>query len=426
VIAFTKPGCGLLLAALFSVPAQAATEAAGTTPGGAAYRIALPDGWRAGDGLVLVQHGFSFAPVTDPPLGPLRERMLADGYAVAASGYRLRGWALATAPDDNAELLAAFTARFGAPGALVMAGGSMGGLVSLKLAEDARFRDRTDGVLAYCPAADGVAAWDTAFDLRVAYDAICAPADGGDLPRGQEPLPWVLDLDQLPADATSPEDSNVLRFAAAAIARCTGLVIPEPLRTGGMRERLARLEEIARTHDEASLVQQLAYAIIGLSDLVRAPDKLAGRVPFFNRARGVDLEYGAGIDATVRRIERDDLARLAFHRTSSLDGSGRARIVSLHTSGDAVVPPWHQASVLARYGRKPLLIGLVRNDAPVHCGFSDEEIVAGWDTLRDWIATDGPPPTVATLDANCRAAAATATCRFDPDSLLRVGLSGLR
>ena len=415
MIAFTKPAFWLFVLLALAPPAWAVTEVTGTTPGGAAYRIALPDGWRAGDGLVLVQHGFTFALDTDPDLGPLRDRMLADGFAVAASGYRQRGWALFTARDDNAELLDAFSARFGTPGALLMAGGSMGGLISLKLAEDARFRERTEGVLAFCPAADGVAAWDTAFDLRLAYDAICRSADGGDLPRGAEPTPWALDLAQLPDDVETPEDSDALRFAAAAIASCTGLGIPEPLRTSGMRQRLARLQEVAQTQDEAALVQQLAYALIGLSDLVRAPDKLAGRVPFFNAARGERLDYGVGIDAEVQRVERDDLARLAFHRTSTLEGTGRARIVSLHTFGDAVVPLWHQKTLQARYRGKPLLIGVVRNDTPVHCGFSEAEIVAGWDTLRDWIASDGPAPTVATLDANCRAASATATCRFDPD-----------
>ena len=419
MIAFTKAWFAGGLLALASLPAHAVQESTGTTPGGAAYRIAVPDAWQPGDGLVLIQHGFSFAPVTDPTLGPLRDRMLADGYAVAASGYRQRGWALFTARDDNVELLDVFRARHGEPGHLVAAGGSMGGLVSLKLAEDPRLRERTAGVLAFCPAADGVAAWDTAFDLRLAYDAICAPAAGGDLPRGAEPTPWALDLAQLPPDVENPEDSDALLVAASGIARCTGLGIPEPLRTGGMRERLAALQVVAQTGDEDALLQQLAYAVIGLSDLVRSPDKLANRVPFFNRARGVDLEYGIGIDAGVRRVERDDLARLAFHRTSSLEGTASARIVSLHTSGDAVVPLWHQANVLARYEDSPLLIGVVRNDTPVHCGFSAEEIGAGWQTLRDWIANDAATPTLQTLDANCRAESAMPTCRFDPQSTQR-------
>src|SRR5688572_30783925 len=110
---FTKAAlaAGLWIAA--PPAAAAAEETAGVAPGGAAWRIAVPDGWRPGDGLVLVQHGFAFDRVDDPTLGPLRDRMLADGFAVAASGYRQRGWALFAARDDNVELVELFRARYG-------------------------------------------------------------------------------------------------------------------------------------------------------------------------------------------------------------------------------------------------------------------------------------------------------------------------
>jgi hypothetical protein len=234
-----------------------------------------------------------------------------------------------------------------------------------------------------------------------------------------------LNLDQLPADVDNPEDSDALLVAASGIARCTGLGIPAPLRTGGMRERLARLMQIAQTPDEEALLQQLAYAIVGLSELVRAPDKLAGRIPFFNRAivhEGTirDLDYGAGIDADIRRVLRDDFVRLDFHRGSSLDGSGNARIVSLHTFGDAVVPLWHQKTVAARYPDKAL-IGVARDDTPAHCAFTNAEVEAGWTTLQEWMASnDRTAPDVAALRANCRSTGAGG-CRFDAasDALVR-------
>ena len=73
--------------------ASAVTEIDGQNAGGAWYRIAVPDRWN-GD-LVIWNHGFSLSdpgPVTD--LGPLEEIQLLEGYAVAASSYRLNGWAL--------------------------------------------------------------------------------------------------------------------------------------------------------------------------------------------------------------------------------------------------------------------------------------------------------------------------------------------
>ena len=100
-----------LLLSLVAPFAHAVQEVRGTTPGGAAYVMAVPDGWQPGGKLVFVNHGFNFELDDDPGLGPLRDVQLAEGYAVVASGFRERGWALFHALEDNAELLAAFRAR---------------------------------------------------------------------------------------------------------------------------------------------------------------------------------------------------------------------------------------------------------------------------------------------------------------------------
>src|SRR6185503_16031330 len=119
-----------------------------------------------------------------PGLGPLRDVMLAEGYAVAATSYRQRGWALFTAIADNRELLDVFTQQVGAPGEIVPFGGSMGGLIALRLAET-RGLPPVHGAYALCPAAAGARLWDAAIDLRLAWDVVCH--DAGDLPRGDEP-----------------------------------------------------------------------------------------------------------------------------------------------------------------------------------------------------------------------------------------------
>jgi hypothetical protein len=440
--AMNRPSFGALFALALCAcgVARAQNESNGVAPSGATWRIAVPAGWETGDGLVLVQHGFSFDRQAPADLGPLRDRMLADGYAVAASGYRQRGWALFTAMDDNAELLEIFRARHGEPGDLVAAGGSMGGLIALKLAEDPRFRDRVEGVLALCPVADGVASWDQAFDLRLAYDALCDDVSGGDLPRGAEPTPWALDLEDIPSDVDDLSDRDVLR-TVSGVALCTGLGIDANLRTSGMRQRLGKLKEIAETESDEALEQQLAYAIFGLSDLLRAPDKLDGENPFFNRDQSrlratVDLDYDAAfprrapaIDQRIARVERDAFDRLEFHRVSSLDGSASARIVSLHTGRDPIVPVWHQRMLQSRYGLERSLVAVADESAPTHCGFNDSEIEAGWDVLSQWTRSDARAvPTLVQLQSACAAAGAAAGCRFVDllDSADFPGLARLR
>jgi hypothetical protein len=419
----------LVLAAAFAIPAVAQQESAGIAPGGAAWRIAVPAGWAPGDGLVLVQHGFSFDRQAPVDLGPLRDRMLADGYAVAASGYRQRGWALFSAMDDNAELLEIFRARHGEPGDLVAAGDAMGGLVALKLAEDERFRQATQGVLAMCPIADGVGYWDALFDLRLTYDALCADARRGQLPTGAEPTPWAIDLDDVLADLSRPDERAALIRALPGIAACTGIGAVATDSDADMQRRVAALKEIAGTQDELVLLRRLALAVFGLSDLLRAPDKLDGGNPFYNRVRlqrygsaNRDIEYRrsrtsrlpSDFDATIHRVQRDDFSRLDFQQSSALDGSASARIVSLHTSTDDVVSPTQQLAVLLRYDERERLLALSATDTPSHCGFTDAERVAAWRTLSDWMQRPrSPAPDAEELDARCEAEDGPGACRFE-------------
>ena len=118
----------------FAGPAAAMQEVVDVLPSGAHIRFAVPDGWRAGGTLLLYQHGFDMDADTDPDLGPLRDLQLAQGYAIAASGYSQSGWALFNAVQDNRDLVAYVSQHFGAPGELVTMGGSMGGLMALKWA----------------------------------------------------------------------------------------------------------------------------------------------------------------------------------------------------------------------------------------------------------------------------------------------------
>ena len=130
----------LLVMLVWALCAHAERDFSGTTASGAYYRIAVPDSWQNGDTLVLFQHGLSFdPPAPNPDLGPIADLQLSEGYAVAASSYSQRSWALFTAFDDNAELLAAFKQQVGTPGAIIPYGGSLGGLIALKMAEDPRF-----------------------------------------------------------------------------------------------------------------------------------------------------------------------------------------------------------------------------------------------------------------------------------------------
>jgi hypothetical protein len=395
-----------------SLTATAATELRGTTPSGASFVIAVPDGWQAGGPLVFINRGFSFDYVTDPSLGPLEEMQLAQGYALAASGFRQRGWALFHALDDNAELLERFRTRFGEPGSLYVAGGSMGGLISLKQAEDPRFAAKTKGVLALCAPALGARTWDYAFDLRMIYDRICDGVGGGELLTGAPPLPYALDLDDIPDDLHDLSLNGGLLRSLARVTQCTGLLLPSQFRNPMQVLRLEQLKLVSGLRDEDFIATNLGYAIFGMSELVRAPDKLDARGPFDNRY----VEYAtSGFDSGIVRYAADPFAALDLRAASDLRGAGTARIVSLTTSRDELVVPQHLDALTSTYPSSRLTAGFVTEPEASHCGFNDAELAAGWNALREW-SNGAPQPTVAAIQSRCVAAGGGSDCRIDANA----------
>ncbi|MBB5207746.1 alpha/beta hydrolase family protein [Chiayiivirga flava] len=417
----------VIVAALSVSGSAVAAITRGVDANGTPWIIAVPDDWQAGDGLVLVQHGFVLDPVAEPDLGLSAARMLEDGFAIAASGYRQHGWALFDAIDDNLLLLDTFRTLYGVPGPVVTHGASMGGLIALKLAEDVRVRDMIVGVVALCPAVDGMSLWDRAFDLRMAYDTLCAGVAGGTFPEGSAPLPWVSNPDTLQIARPFGFDLAQRMREEGAIRACLALDRPPRGRTPESQARVQALRAVAGSPNDEALTLHLALAYYGLSDLLRSPDKLDGANPFYNRAqvRGLgllDVMYGRnwsadlpyGFDSRVRRVSRDESARTSLHRATSLDGTATAKIVSVHTSGDSLVPARELHALRSRLEYADHVIGVVSEARPSHCGFSPGEIEAAWRTMREWLrAEGGATPQLSTLQAHCERDAAS-LCRFDP------------
>ncbi|HEY0180402.1 MAG TPA: hypothetical protein VGC30_12350, partial [Dokdonella sp.] len=292
---------------------------------------------------------------------------------------------------------------------------SLGGLVALKLAE-ARDFPPVRGAYALCPAAAGSRIWDTAIDVRLAYDVVCH--DAGEMPTGAQPLPWALDLDDIPDDLGDLFDQARLVEALVPLNQCTGVNLPSSLRNGAMQRRLDELMAFAHITDEDFLVTNIGYALYVMSDLVRAPDKLGGRNPF--TTAGVDYSDDPAIQAGIARIVADADAAERLHATSDFIGHvGDAKILSMHTSRDELVIPSNQEFVRRVLPADQVTSVLVDEDTPTHCGFTDAEGLAGWEALRAW--KDGAAqPDANALQQQCETLAASGAadgpCRFDAAS----------
>jgi hypothetical protein len=370
---------GLSLLAV-SKPSFAANFA-GQTSSGAYYQIETPANWLPGNGLVLINHGYTLdRPSANPSLGEtaLRNRMLQQGYAIAASSYSDSGWAVFRIGQDYRELMQEFRRLLGEPGPILAAGGSLGGLVSIQLAElGARGEfDAVNGVLALCPAVAGAKTMDQAFDVRVSYDVLCEGTTGGSLPSSSV-IPYLLK----PEDVSNGADELATVEVAAAGARCLGMGVNDLLQTSGMRERRARFLAINGGTEDA-IPSLLYYASFGISDLVWDPLKLAG-VPGFSNS---DVSYGdTQVDARVRRVSAGPIARYQFEKNYTPSGRiGNAKLLAITTSADPITPVQHLSILDERFPANNTRRALVKEVRASHCGFSDAELVGAWNALSDW------------------------------------------
>jgi hypothetical protein len=389
------------------------------------YRIDLPAGWQPGGRLIIYNHGLTMQQPEQtgfPRTAPSTEAgtyWLGEGYALAAGTYSSRAWSLFDIEQEQRALLAEFRRVAGEPGEILLVGGSLGGLVSLRTAESF-YADGVEvaGVYSLCAPAAGSRSWDAAVDARLLFDAVC---EASPLPSGSAHLPWVVDYSAVPSSIDNIENFDDLEILAGVvpvadqIRRCTGFFQPRMLDTAEQLARRERLKELNGITSDHFLRTLLAYSIYPLADLVQAPEKLAGHNAFDNRF----VDYGDPlVNQRILRVERDPLAAVKLRAQSDLTGRvGGARVLAIHTDRDELVIPEHlsSAKLLAIPGSQ-LATALIAEAEPAHCKFSAAEFFAGFEGLRAWI-DQGAKPTATSLRSQCQAVAGTLggeqRCGFD-------------
>lgn len=385
-----------LLAGLLGAPASgiAETVLAGHA-GQAFYRIVVPDAWNGQ--LVIWNHGFSLSPVGPvSDLGPLAPLQLAQGYAVAASSYRMPGWALFKTNDDLQTLYEKFVENFGTPDQVIVTGASLGGIVTAAALEGAQLGNVT-GALSLCGALAGSRNWDAALDVRLAYDAICRAVPGAFLPGGAEGL---------------PEGSTLTGTQMAlAVHACFGILAPPAGRTPPQRQRLAAFLGLTQL-PESFVLTVMGYATFAMSDLVHDDAKLKGRIGLGNE----NVVYGDPFDSQIERVSPHPGAAHRMAENYTPAGTvGAAKIVSLHTDKDGLVIVENESEYASVVPPENLTVAVAIEAAASHCGFSAAEIVASWEALRGWLA-GGPQPSAAGIQGICLAVAPQfgGPCRVDP------------
>jgi pimeloyl-ACP methyl ester carboxylesterase len=366
VVLALQPAIGPARAAAAS--ASAAVPGAcveGVLPHGALSMICVPaSGWNGE--LLVWAHGYvAFnEPLDFYHLG-LAELSLPDfaqslGFAFATTSYRQNGLAILEGVDDVTELLAAFPASAGQPASRTyLVGASEGGIVATLFAE--RKADLIDGALALCgPIGDFTAQVDYVGDFRVLFDYFFP----GILP-GQPT--------QIPAELIAGWESVYVPRVRAALAANPNAAYQL------IKTSRAAIEPGISSSVESTTVGVLWYSVFGTND---AAAKLGGN-PYGNIGRWyVGSTNDLLLNLRVKRVARHPAAAAALvaYQTSGHPG---VPLVTLHTTGDPIIPFWHEKIYALKSGGSVPAIAVGRYG---HCSFTPGEVVGAFGLLRQMTA----------------------------------------
>ena len=371
----------------FPAVAGIATQRVWGVHNGAGYRIEVPDHWNGK--LVMWAHGYRG---TGPDLTvdnhPLREFLIAQGYAWAASSYSRNAYDPSTGAKDTHALTQYFNGRFGKPSRTYITGASMGGHVTGIVAE--QWPASYDGAMPICGVLGDYELFDFFLDFNVAAQTLSGV--GKTYPFGADYL-----------SATVPATKAGLGPAFPYVLNANGMNFKSlvQLRSGGVRpvfdqgwqfwNGVAGDFLFGLGVGDGTLPRQPGVAVQN-SDVTYQFDTLAALSPaevVFNN--------------TVQRVTADPQARRrnGLANVTPTTGDLRIPMLTLHTLGDLFVP-FHMEQEYARRvasnSASHLRVQRATRDFG-HCAFTGPELVTTFVDLARWVEGGIKPAGDAVLDA---------------------------
>jgi len=342
---------------------------------GSIYRLDRPAEWNGR--LVLFAHGVvpPAFPVQLPArvVAPLRDALVARGYGFAYSSYSENGFALKDGVQRTRQLRGLFAEAFGDPQHTYVIGQSMGGAVTLMLAETNP--GIFDGALPMCTFAGGTQLeLDYIFGTRALFDYV---------------FPGVI-----PGDAVHVPDS--LDFNRDVVPAVRNALLADPARA----VELAGVDQIEIQY---ASFNELVSSLIGpgatplFLQVTFASDVRShthGHFWFDNTATEYTGSHDdAALNAGVGRFSASPDATNYLEHYYQPDGNLTLPVLTLHTTRDPAVPFAHEAvyaGIVAGRGKSDLLVQR-SFDRFGHCGFTVAEQVAALEDLVRWAETGVRP-----------------------------------
>jgi pimeloyl-ACP methyl ester carboxylesterase len=346
--------------------------AQGTLPSGALYLICVPPQTEWNGNLVVYAHGYTsptekelgFQNLSLPDGTYLPDLVLGRGYAFATTSYRQNGLAVLEGAKDIRELAALFPQVNSGQKAkhTYLTGVSEGGLVTTLLIEQSP--TLFSGGLAACgPIGSFRRQVNYLGDFRVLFDYF---------------FPGVF----LGSPTEIPQDV-MTNWNTVYVPRIKEALDSRPLATAQLMSTFIQSSgaPIVLSYPatwKPATINLLWYNVFATND---AKQKLGGN-PFDNSNRwyrGSANDWR--LNQNVQRFSADPVAlqNLVPYETS---GQVTRPLVTIHTSGDEVIPYWQQRRYLARVqtsgeGR----VTAIPSFRYGHCNFSREEVLAAFDLL---------------------------------------------
>ena len=336
----------------------------GTLEHGALYQVCFPSSWN-GD-IVLYAHGH--VPVSRPlglPSDQVGGQSIAAtinslGYAYGTTSYRRNGLLGPEGVEDLIELEATVRRLYRPdPERTVLVGVSEGGMVAGLAAE--RHPDVFDGALSACgPVGSLRGQLDYFVDFRVVFDYL---------------FPGVI-----PGTAIAVPEDVVERWEQIY---APAVVLALALNPAAARE-LVRITGVPVERDDVAAiavtsVSILRYNVIGTTN---AHQRLGGQ-PFDNSQRVyTGSSDDAALNAEVPRFTADAAALTAVSEFETT-GNLQAPVVTLHTTGDPIVPYHQQALYAAKVSGTGSSSQLTQIEVERygHCSFEAAEVLGAFSSL---------------------------------------------
>lgn len=355
----------------------------------AGYRVEVPDNWN-GD-LVIWAHGFRGTGLElTVDNHPLRELLIALGYAWAASSYDRNDYDITSGVQSSHALMKRFNGLVAKPDKVYMTGASMGGHITAVAIE--QYPNTFAGALPVCGAIGDYALFDYFLDFNLAAQ---------ELGTGQSQFPidtFEYIVSTVPAIKAGLEKfPGTWPFTLNANGEKHKNLVE--IRSGGERPNFDEAfvfwnRFVPATTGTGNFLFELA---IGDGTLPRAPGLALQNVDTvyqFDSDPALSADEQAFNDS-IARITADPQARSSngLSQVPQISGDIDIPVLTLHNLGDLFVPINNEIEYGTRVrdnGKSDLLVQRAIRGVG-HCDFTASEFSSAFIDLVQWVETGAKP-----------------------------------